>query len=176
MNEVTVLAKAGEGAGRAVGTGLRAARRGTVVMSRHGAAAVLAATRAGTSARASAAQRAAALRTANLSVPAVSVPTVSLPELKTSLPDLLAQRHLTGLRQDLAKRIEPKARRRRWPYVLVGLLALGAAAAVVARRPVAPPPAPFAPTTVPSSTNTTEDTDATEDTEDTEESGTSGPS
>src|ERR1035437_3507569 len=154
MNEVTVLSKAGEGAGRAVGTGLRAARRATVVLSRLAAAPALAATRAANTARVSAAQRAAALRTADLSVPAVSVPTISLPELKASLPDLLAQRHLTSLRQDLTKRIEPRARRRRWPYLLAGLLALGAAAAAGARRPRAPPPAPLAPTTLPASTHT----------------------
>lgn len=120
MNEATVLAKAGEGAGRAVGTGIRAARLGTVMLSTRGlVAAATAAKTATTTARAAAARHAAAAATVDLSVPRV--------------------------RRGLARRIDPRPRRRRWPLVVAGLVALAAAAA--ARRPVAPPPAPFPPTT-----------------------------
>jgi len=154
MNEVTVLGKAGETAGRAVGAGMRATRRGTVAVSRHGATAAYHAGRAATAAaRTAAAQRAAAQRAAaraaaerslpslprpNVSLPSVAVPNVSAP----AVPDL------SSLRRDLAKRIEPR-RRRRWPFVVAGLLAVGVGVAVLARRPVAPPPAAAPPTTVP---------------------------
>jgi len=60
MNEATVLSKVGEGAGYAVGSGVRAARRGSMWVSRSGATAGLGAARmAAQSARARAAKRAA---------------------------------------------------------------------------------------------------------------------
>lgn len=128
MNEVTVLSKVGAGAGYAVGTGVRAARRGSVWLSRSGAAATLGAARMSiATARDQAAKRAG--RQLERARKDISVPSV------------------VEVRQELARRIEPK-RRRRWPYVL-GALALGAGAAAYAafRRPAAPPPA-LAPPTV----------------------------
>ncbi len=48
------------------------------------------------------------------------------------------------LRRELARRIEPK-RRRRWPFVVAALVVGGGAAVVAARRPVTPPIAPAPP-------------------------------
>jgi len=120
MNEVTVLGKAGETAGRAVGAGMRATRRGTVAVSRHGASAAYHAGRA-------AERSLPSLPRPNVSLPSVAVPNVSAP----TVPDL------SSMRRDLAKRIEPR-RRRRWPFVVSGLLAVGVGVAVLARRPVGP--------------------------------------
>jgi len=129
MNEATVLSKVGEGAGYAVGSGVRAARRGSMWVSRSGATAGLGAARmAAQSARARAAKRAAGqLETAKAVRKDVSVPSIA------------------EVRQELARRIEPK-RRRRWPYVLAVLVVGGAAAYALARRPVAPSPAAAPPT------------------------------
>jgi hypothetical protein len=128
MNEVTVLSKVGEGAGRAIGTGLRATRRGSMQLSRSSAAAGLGAARMSiATARARAAKRAAQqLDAARAASKDVAVPTVA------------------ELRQELARRIEPK-RRRRWPFVVAALVVGGGAAVVAARRPVAPPIAPAPP-------------------------------
>jgi len=130
MNEATVLSKVGEGAGYAVGSGVRAARRGSMWVSRSGATAGLGAARmAAQSARAGAAKRAAGqLETAKAVRKDVSVPSIA------------------EVRQELARRIEPK-RRRRWPYVMAVLVVGGGAAAyALARRPVAPSPAAAPPT------------------------------
>ncbi len=149
MNEVTVLGKAGETAGRAVGAGMRATRRGTVAVSRHGASAAYHAGRAATAAaRTAAAQRAAARAAAERSLPSLPRPNVSLPSVAVPSVSAPAVPDLSTLRRDLAKRIEPR-RRRRWPFVVAGLLAVGAGVAVLARRPVASPPAAAPPTTVP---------------------------
>jgi len=129
MNEATVLSKVGEGAGYAVGLGVRAARRGSMWVSRSGATAGLGAARmAAQSARARAAKRAAGqLETAKAVRKDVTVPSIA------------------ELRQELARRIEPK-RRRRWPYVGAVLVVGAAAAYALARRPVAPSPAAAPPT------------------------------
>lgn len=129
MNEATVLSKVGEGAGYAVGSGVRAARRGSMWVSRSGATAGLGAARmAAQSARARAAKRAAGqLETAKAVRKDVTVPSIA------------------ELRQELARRIEPK-RRRRWPYVVAVLVVGAAAAYALARRPVAPSPAAAPPT------------------------------
>ncbi len=130
MNEVTVLAKVGEGTGRAVGTGVRAARRSSMWLSRSGAAAGVGAARVSiAAARAQAAKRAARqVETAKTARKDVNVPSVA------------------QVRQELARRIEPR-RRPRWPFVVAALVTVGGAAAfVVARRPVAPSPAPAPPT------------------------------
>jgi len=129
MNEATVLSKVGEGAGYAVGSGVRAARRGSMWVSRSGATAGLGAARmAAQSARARAAKRAAGqLETAKAVRKDVTVPSIA------------------ELRQELARRIEPK-RRRRWPYVGAVLVVGAAAAYALARRPVAPSPAAAPPT------------------------------
>lgn len=142
MNEVTVLSKVGEGAGHVVGTGLRATRRGTLALTKHGAIAAYSTVKlartgatAARAARATAIERAAALKAADL----------PRPDVGAALPKLEAQRHLTNLRHEVAKRIEPAPRRGRWPLVVVGVLALGGVAFAVARRPIAPPPAPAPP-------------------------------
>lgn len=142
MNEVTVLSKVGEGAGHVVGTGLRATRRGTLALTKHGAIAAYAAVKlartgatAAREARATAVERAAALKATDL----------PRPDVAAALPKLEAQRHLTNLRHEVAKHIEPAPRRRRWPLVVVGVLAVGGVAFAKARRPIAPPPAPAPP-------------------------------
>ncbi len=117
MNEATVLSKMGEGAGYALGSGVRAVRQGSMWLSRSGAAAGIGAARmTASSVRAKAAKRAAR----------------QLDGARKDLPTV------TEVRQELARRIEPK--RRRWPFGVAALAVLGGAAVyTVLRRPAAPP-------------------------------------
>ncbi|WP_127781570.1 hypothetical protein [Rhodococcus sp. X156] len=138
MNEVTVLSKLGEETGRVVGTGVRAARRGSVKLSQSGAVAGLGAAKMTVKAAQGAAAKRAERRLRQTGEAGRElVARVSLPEL--SLPELL---DVAEVRAGLARRIDPPKKRRRWPLVAVLLVGGAAAAAVVAsRRPVAPPPA-----------------------------------
>lgn len=133
MNKVKTLAKAGEAAGAAVGTGVKMAR----TRKRAG--------RAGRQLAERARYRDAVERGAHQASSSVQTALEDwwedtqqrLTAQAAEAQERLADRVLEA-RRELAARIDPKpARRRRWPLLVVGLVALGGAVAVavLSRRP-----------------------------------------
>jgi hypothetical protein len=136
MDEVKAMAVAGERVGRAVGTGVHIARQVATHTGRAGA---------------SMSKQAAARAQQELVNRGVSTdeiremlaqPTSSLSATNVARTSRRARRYLArntrAARKELAARIDPSPRRsrRKWPWVLVALTALGVAVAIVlSRRP-----------------------------------------
>lgn len=136
MDEVKAMAAAGEQVGRAVGTGVRKARQTAAHAGRVGATASRQA--------AARAQEELASRgvTADELRETLAKQTSCLTSTAVGQKGRKARRRMTrnarAVRKELAARIDPDSyrSRRRWPWVLLALAALGVAAAVVlSRRP-----------------------------------------
>lgn len=142
MDEVKAMAVAGERVGMAVGTGMRTARRLATRTGRAGAAA----------SRQAAARAQQELVNRGVSTDELreilAKQTSSLSATNVAQMSRKARRRLArntrAARKELAARIDPGSyrQRRKWPWVLLALAALGVAASVVlSRRPVEMPAA-----------------------------------
>ncbi|MGW1681767.1 hypothetical protein [Saccharopolyspora sp. NPDC002376] len=145
MDEVKAMARAGESVGKAVGTGIKSARHGAkrasevgVAFSKH--AAMLAEQElANRGISTDELQEKIAQRTTGMSRKELSKRSRKARkqwEKKAAESRKQLAKNTVAARKELAERINPKPKRRKWPWVLLALGGLAAAAAVaLSRRP-----------------------------------------
>lgn len=128
MDEVKAMAAAGEQVGRAVGTGVRAARHAATHAGKVGA----------TASRQAATRAQQELASRGVSAGELREALAEQASHQSERARLCMARNTHAARKELAARIDPGPRRghRKWPWVLLALAAVGlVTAAVLSRRP-----------------------------------------